>query len=544
MRIRAVAGWAIVAVLSMLAGGCSRNGVDPNLPAITTQPTAQTAKVGATATFSVTATGAPPLAYQWFEFAKPIKGATSASYTTPTLAASDNNAFFFVLVTNSIGSIESDEVLLTVTTTTPPPTVSPNTLGNANPADVLTMRNDAARTGQYLGETLLTPANVNAARFGKLGTLITDGPIDAQPLYASGVTLPSGEVRNLLYVATEHGTVYAFDATTGAVIWQIGVAANGEQPADAGTCGNVPQEQAISATPVIDRTQGQHGAIYLIANTKDSSGTVIQRIHAIDIATGSELFGGPTPIQASAAASGGSSPTTNTFDSARYHPLAGLELANGKVYAVWGSDCSSTSDNTWAIGFDAGTLDPAVSLLLPNENIAGSEFVPGGLSADSAGNLYILGHESIASEAPNATTGKSSGSSNNTFIKLTTESGISVAAIFFATSGGTIKMLTVGQPSLSSSPSNQNTDPFGLTNAHVSMSANGTTDGILWVIENNGLGILHAWSDSSHELYNSTQASNFRDAFAAAVSVVSPTIAGGRVYVVTKDGIAVFGQLK
>ena len=112
MRIRAIAGWASVAMLSLLAGGCSRNGIDPNLPAITTQPTNQTAKAGSTATFTVVATGAAPLAYQWFEFAKPIKGATSASFTTPTLAPSDNNAFFFVVVTNSFGSIESDEVLL------------------------------------------------------------------------------------------------------------------------------------------------------------------------------------------------------------------------------------------------------------------------------------------------------------------------------------------------------------------------------------------------------------------------------------------------
>jgi hypothetical protein len=213
MRIRSIAGGVCVALVLLVAGGCNKNGVDPNLPAITTEPTNQTAKVGGTATFTVVASGQAPLAYQWFEFAKPIKGATSASYTTPPLVTSDNNAFFFVLVTNSLGSIESDEVLLTVTTTSPNPTVSPNTLGNANPADVLTMHNDAARSGHYLGETFLTPANVTADRFGKLGTLVTDGQVDAQPLYASGVTLPSGQVRNILYVATEHGSVYAFDAS-------------------------------------------------------------------------------------------------------------------------------------------------------------------------------------------------------------------------------------------------------------------------------------------------------------------------------------------
>ena len=199
MRIRAVAGWALVAIFSMVAGGCGGAKIDPNLPAITTQPVDVTAAAGATATFTVAATGQAPLTYQWFVFAKAIKGANSPSYTTGTLAASYNNSFYFVLVTNSIGSTESDEVLLTVTT--PTSTHSANTLGNANPSDVLTQHNDAARTGQYLGETLLTPTNVNSATFGKLGSLITDGAVDAQPLYASGVTLPSGDVRNILYAA-------------------------------------------------------------------------------------------------------------------------------------------------------------------------------------------------------------------------------------------------------------------------------------------------------------------------------------------------------
>ena len=189
MRIRAVAGWALLATLCMFASACSNNGIDPNLPAITTQPVDTTAKAGSTATFTVVATGQGTLTYQWFVFAKAIKGANSASYTTPTLAPSDNNSFYFVLVTNSIGSTESNEILLTVTAASSASTGSANTLGNANPSDVLTFHNDTGRTGQYLGETLLTPTNVNSAKFGKLGTLITDGQVDAQPLYASGVTL-------------------------------------------------------------------------------------------------------------------------------------------------------------------------------------------------------------------------------------------------------------------------------------------------------------------------------------------------------------------
>ncbi len=364
MRIRTVAGWAFLATLCMFASACSNNGVDPNLPAITTQPVDATAAAGSTATFTVVATGQGTLSYQWFVFAKAIKGATSPTYTTGTLAPSDNNSFYYVLVTNSIGSTESNEVLLTVTTASTH-TAAANTLGNANPSDVLTQHNDAARTGQYLGETLLTPTNVNSTSFGKLGNLTTDGTVDVQPLYASGVTLPSGDIRNILYAASEHGSVYGFDATSGTVIWQKGLLGPNEQPSDSGSCTSAPQERGITSTPVIDRTRGPHGAIYVIANTKDSAGTSIQRIHALDIATGAELFSGPTLIQASASAANVATSTAQqNFDAGSYQSLSGLQLVNGKVFAAFGPGCSAPADSGWVIGFDAASLSPSASVYL------------------------------------------------------------------------------------------------------------------------------------------------------------------------------------
>jgi hypothetical protein len=638
MKIRAIAGWAFVATLFMFAGGCGSSGVDPNLPAITTQPANVTTKVGTTATFTVVATGQAPLSYQWFVFAKQIAGATSPSYTTGTLAASDNNSFYFCLITNSLGSIETNEALLTVTTTSPNPGVTANTLGNANPADVLTLHNDAARTGQYLGETLLTPANVNSTKFGKLATLITDGQVDAQPLYASGVTLPTGDVQNILYAATEHGSVYAFDVTSGSVIWQTGLSGANEQPADSGTCSDKPQESGITATPVIDRTRGPHGAIYVIANTKDSAGTSIQRIHALDIATGTELFSGPTLIQASAgAANNQDSGAQRNFDAAQYRTISGLQLVNGKVFASWSPECSAPVDSGWVIGFDAASLNPVGSIYLAP---AGGPNAPGftlnGLSADLSGNLYVFGQASFAYQAPGSTSAVTPAKGGNAFLKLSTENGLGLVdysetpaprsltlmgsgaatpggavvipdfadasgkvwhlalgsgsdgniyvlnrdalggsglqstpiiqivdagvsttganptiayfgdTAYYAAGGSAVKTFTVSDARLSTSSINQSGYTMGAAGAQISVSAKGATGGVLWAVENTAAGILHAYdaTDISHEMYNSTQATNSRDAFNSAVSAVSPTVAGGKVFVATKNGIVIFGQLK
>ena len=626
MRIRAVAGWALVTTLCMFAGACNRNAIDPNLPQITVQPVNTTAAAGSTATFTVTATGEAPLSYQWFVFAQPIKGATSTSYTTNILAPSDNNSFYFVVVTNSIGSAESNEVLLTVTTTTTS-TAGANTFGNANPADVLTQHNDAGRTGLHLGETILTPASVNPAKFGKLGTLMTDGEVDAQPLFASGVTLPSGNVRNILYAATEHGSVYAFDATSGAVIWQTGLLGANEQPADSGTCTSPPQERGITATPVIDRTRGPHGAIYAIANTKDSAGTVIQRIHALDIATGAELFSGPTSIQASA---------QQNFDAAQYQTLAGLQLVNEKVFAAFAPNCGASADSGWVMGFDAASLSPSGSVYLgPAVGANTLGFTVSGLSADSSGNLYALGQMGATPRVTDSTGVLAPASAGTAFLKLSTDDGLVLtgfsnrsfrshappitinvpesdsalvlpdlpdssgmvlhlvlgagndgriyllnrdaignktaqsAAIsqvissagspsgvasalalfgntaFQAVSSEPLKAFTLTDAVLSTSAVSQTNTAVGAAGAQISISANVTNGGVLWLVDD-AAGILHAYdaTNLSRELYNSAQAANSRDAFASTVSSISPTIAGGRVYIATKNGIVVFAQLK
>lgn len=164
--------------------------------------------------------------------------------------------------------------------------------------DVLTYHNDNARTGQDLSETALTVGNVNSATFGKLFTVAADGKIDAQPLYVSSVTIPGKGTHNLLIVATEHDSVYAFDADTGASIWHVTVLESGETTSDARGCDQVTPEIGVTSTPVIDRSGGPNGAIYVVAMSKDNSGNYHQRLHALDLTTGGELFSGPQDIQA------------------------------------------------------------------------------------------------------------------------------------------------------------------------------------------------------------------------------------------------------
>src|SRR6266576_1316011 len=134
----------------------------------------------------------------------------------------------------------------------------------AQMTDVLTYHNDNARTGQTLHEEILTPDNVNTNHFGKLRVLPTDGKVDAQPLYAAGVSIPGVGIRNVLFVASEHDTVYAFDADGTNVFWKVSLPGPGETPSDSRNCSQVSPEIGITATPVIDRQLGSNGTMFVV----------------------------------------------------------------------------------------------------------------------------------------------------------------------------------------------------------------------------------------------------------------------------------------
>jgi outer membrane protein assembly factor BamB len=138
----------------------------------------------------------------------------------------------------------------------------------ATSQDVLTYHNDIARTGQDLSETTLTVGNVNSTTFGKLFTLAADGLVDAQPLYASSVTIPGNGTHNVLIVAAENDSVYAFDADTGASLWQVSLLKSGETTSDPRGCTQVTPQIGITSTPVIDRSSGPNGAIYVCGDVQ------------------------------------------------------------------------------------------------------------------------------------------------------------------------------------------------------------------------------------------------------------------------------------
>jgi hypothetical protein len=591
-------------------------------PAITTQPANQTVTAGQTATFSVTATGTAPLTYQWQKGTTAITGATSASYTTPATTTSDNGTQYQVVVSNSQGNATSNSATLTVIAPTPGAT------------DVLTYHNDIARTGQNLTETTLTTSTVTSAKFGKLGFYSVDGLVDAEPLLASNVTVPSNGTHNVLIVATEHDSVYAFDADSGSTIWHVSMLKSGESTSDNRGCSQVTPEIGVTSTPVIDRTRGPNGAIYVVAMSKDGSGNYHQRLHALDLALGTELFSGPVDIQATYPGTGDNSNGTDVvFDPAQYKERSALLLLNGVIYTAWASHCDIRPYTGWIMGYSESTLaQTSVLNVTPNGNEGAIWMAGAGLAADTTGNIYFLDANGDFDTTLNASGFPTDGDYGNAFMKLSTSSGLAVAdyfemdngvaesgsdtdlgsggmivlpdltngsgntvhlavgagkdsnlylvnrdsmgkfssnnnniyqelsgalpggvwampayfnnTLYYGSVGSPIQAFTITNAMLSTSATAQTPTSYGYPGATPSVSANGTSNGIVWAVENNSPAVLHAYNATNlNELYNSNQASNGRDQFGSGNKYITPMIVNGKVFVGTPNGVAVFGLL-
>jgi PQQ-like domain len=262
----------------------------------------------------------------------------------------------------------------------------PHAIGQVS---VTTWHYNNGRTSANTNETILSPTSVSNTTFGKLATMPVDGYIAGHPLYLPNVTIAGG-VHNVVYVATMHDSVYAFDADSANTtpLWKTSVFTYGPPGAttvpatvkkDAGTTGWV--ELGIISTPVIDPTTG---TLYLVAETYENS-AVVHRFHALDVNTGLEKFGGPTTIAATSHQNG----VVTTFKDFYQMNRPGLLLANGHVYIGWGSNGNNAYSQGWVMSYNAATLQlEGAYTAEPGKTLASIWQKGGGLSADAAGNIY------------------------------------------------------------------------------------------------------------------------------------------------------------
>ena len=480
----------LVAQLSLLLGcGGGHGGAGGAVaPAITAQPTNQRVVVGTPATFTVTATGSAPLSYQWQKGGTPISGATAPSYTTPATTLVDDGSSFQVVVSNSAGSVTSNSVMLTVAAGT----------AVTRGVDVTTFKNDLNRSGQNLAESALTLTNVASSTFGLLRLLPVDGLVDAQPLYLSALSA-SGGTFNTVFVATEHDSVYAFDSDSGAILWHVSLLGTGETTSDTRGCGQVSPEIGVTSTPVIDRTAGPHGTIYVVAMTKDSSSNYHHRLHALDVATGAELLNGPVEISASFPATG---TATSSFDPKSYEERAALLLSNGTIYTSWTSHCDDAPYGGWIISFAQSTLARNGALNIAANSSAGpSIWMAGdGPAVDASGNIYFLSANGAFETTLDAKGFPSGQDFGNSFLKISSAAaGLSVLDFF--TMSNEVAESNADQD-LGSGGEMLLPDLTDSTNTVRHLMVGAGKDGNIYVVDRDNMGKFSASSNNNYQTLN------------------------------------------
>jgi hypothetical protein len=500
--------------------------------------------------------------------------------------------------------------------------------------NVTTYHYDTLRSGQNIHETVLTPTLVNVNTFGKLFSQPVDGQVYGEPLVVYNLQIIGKGTHTVAYVATENDSVYAFDgnSNTGSnasPIWQVSFINPAKgittiPSSDLGTIAINPQI-GITGTPVIDVN---NGTLYVVAATKEN-GAYFQRLHALDIRTGVEKFGGPVVISASVKGSGsGSNKGYVSFDPLRSNQRPALLLVNGVVYIAWASHGLETvyPYHGWVIGYDENTLKQVSAFCVtPNGDQGGIWQSGNGLAADTLGNLFFM--------VGNGTFDANKGGGDYGMSYVRTSSKLVVAdyftpynavkesssdldlgsggpLLFPFQSGAESPYLAVGagkdgnlylvdrdnmggfnsksnkivqqikgafaghavystpaywQGNLYYWATYDNLRIFQMSNgllgttpvtSSISMappgatpviSANGTTNGIVWALDTNdaliGPAILHALdAQTAVELYNSSQNAT-RDQAGNAVKFTIPTVANGKVYVATESELDVYGLL-
>ena len=490
------------------------------------------------------------------------------------------------------------------------------------------------RTSVNANESVLTPANVSPTTFGKVFSQAVDGQIYAQPLYLSNVAI-GGAAHNVVYVATQHDSVYAFDAdsNTGAnaqPLWHTSFLSPGvtSVPSSATGCNDITPENGIIGTPAIDLATG---TLYVVAETLENNGAnFVKKLHALDVATGAEKPGSPVSITATVTVPGQSAVTFNTKYQAN---RPGLLLYNGVVYVGFGSHCDFSSYRGWILGYAySGTSFSQVFVFSTEPSSAngrqGGIWMGGeGLPMDTGSNLFVvtgnglfepavvppinfgdtilridlaqgptvqdyftpsnqqsldsadldLGSGGMAilpdqgGPAPHLLVQKGKdgtirvvnrdgmGHFNASSNAIVQEIGGTASLfsspvyfngkVYFCAVGDVPRAFTVTNGMLSTSATDTGTNGFGFPGATPTISANGTSDAILWAINSHGYtngsaAILYAY-DANHlaggPLYHSDQ--NALDNPGGAVKFSVPTVANGKVYVGASGQLSVFGQV-
>jgi hypothetical protein len=346
----------------------------------------------------------------------PMGQPQSVTLSASASAAAAASAVSFTATSGSL--VHSATLALTVSAPTGP--------------DITTYHYDNTRQGWNAQETILTLSNVNSADFGLLHTYHVDGKVDGQPLYIGGLALGNGKAENVLYVVTEHDSVYAVNAATGVQLWKTTVLGSGETTSDARGCNQVVPEIGITSTPVIDRGYGQHGALFVVGMTKDANNGYHQRLHALDLLTGAELASVPTEITASYPGTGENSKNGRVvFDPAQYEERASLLLLNGTIYTSWTSHCDIQPYTGWVIGYSEKTLQQSTVLNLTPNGSEGAVWMSGdGLAADSAGNIYLLDANGSLDTGFTLDGFPGQGDYGNAIVKLSTTKGLAVSDYF------------------------------------------------------------------------------------------------------------------
>jgi len=504
---------------------------------------------------------------------------------------------------------------------------------------VPTYHNDSARTGQNINETNLTLANVNSNTFGLLFSCPVDGAIYAQPLYMAAVAITNKGTHNVVFAATESDSVFAYDAdssagSNAAPLWWasfINPAAGVTTvpSANVGFSSNA-LPYGITSTPVIDPSTT---TLYVVAKTKEVSGTTtnyVDRLHALDLGSGAEKFGGPVVIQPVAVGTGEDNDGRGhvIFNPLKQLNRAGLLLANDVVYVAYASFNDLRPFHGWLLGFNAQTLQPqGVFNSTPNGGLGGFWEGGDGPATDAEGNIYLVSGNGTFDGATNndygdtyfkftpdgtnlvmtdfftpydqgflftndldagggglvvlpdavgsaahphlaAGVGKDgiihlvdrdalggyNPTNNDQIVESVAAFGLITAtpayfnsSLYYIAYNNTPQAFSFSDGLLGMSPSSANSTIFP-TGATPSISANGSSNGILWALQRSrsaGLeAILHAFNATNIELelYNTTQAGS-RDALGTMVTFSVPTVANGKVYVGTTAAVDVLGLL-